>query len=93
MTMRDSMAICDRCGGPAGRGGVAEALVVSDLNAENGMVLNLHFCRTRTIDGETTKGCDKSVLTPRNLEAFLENFDKYVQPEIVQNTGPVGDPQ
>lgn len=46
MTLQaNGQAICNDCGGPAGNGGVADALVVSDLDFGTGNIVTLHFCR------------------------------------------------
>lgn len=62
MTMKpDGNGECDRCGADIGNAGVDRAVVVGDLDPDMpGHVRNLHFCREN--------GCDKKVLSARNLE-------------------------
>jgi hypothetical protein len=36
---------CDRCGTDVGAGGLDTCIIVSDLSAETGVVVNMHFCR------------------------------------------------
>ncbi len=83
-TQPDGSIACDRCGTDVGNGGVFAALVVSDLDAEAGLVRNLHFCRDR--DG--AKGCDKKILSPANLAHFLTSHDRYTQPSLVTPAEP-----
>lgn len=77
---------CDRCGGDCGNGGVFDSLVVSDMDAASGRVVNLHFCRTR-YDQETgakITGCDSVLLKKADLAYYLEEngtTDLYVRPE------------
>lgn len=60
----DGTGTCDRCGADIGNAGVDKAVVVGDLDPDNeGMVRNLHFCREN--------GCAKRVLSPRNLDHYL----------------------
>jgi hypothetical protein len=67
---------CDRCDDDLGNGGVAIALVVSDLDPDRpGMIRNLHFCRTRVeVDDKgnrtTRRGCADVVLSDDNLAAY-----------------------
>lgn len=79
----DGTYVCDRCGGDCGNGGVHDALVISDMKTDDGLqVINLHFCRAQTdADGKRVAGCDSSILTPRNMEHFLEAQPKYTRPE------------
>lgn len=65
MTYNGSRHNCDRCGTGVENGAVTECVVVSDLDPDNpGMVRNLHFCREN--------GCDKKVLSARNLQHYTE---------------------
>jgi hypothetical protein len=70
MTMLPSgKAVCDRDGTDVGNGGIDLCVIVSDVDPDNrGMVLNLHFCREN--------GCDKKVLSARNLEHFRTKIKK-----------------
>lgn len=56
---------CDRCGGPAGNGGVIDCAVISDARFGVGNTIepyNLHLCRANR--------CVDTVLAPANLPAF-----------------------
>lgn len=56
---------CDRCGTDVGNAAIDKCVIVSDLDPDNpGLVRNLHFCREN--------GCDKKVLSKRNLKYRLE---------------------
>lgn len=56
---------CDRCGFDVENAGIDKCIIVSDLEpSDAGMVRNLHFCRQN--------GCDKRVLSKRNLKYLLE---------------------
>ncbi len=70
MTMNsDDTAFCDRCGVDIGNAGVNVAVVVGDLDPDRvGHVRNLHFCREN--------GCDKKVLSARNLEHLRKVKEK-----------------
>lgn len=67
---------CDRCDTDLGNGGVAVAVVVSDLDPDQpGMIRNLHFCRTRGETDDqgqqtTRRGCSESLLSDDNLAAY-----------------------
>lgn len=80
----DGRFVCDKCGGDCGNGGVAQALVVSDLDVSVPRVVNLHFCRERIDDnGKKTSGCDKTVLSAANLAHYLKSRDKYARPSRI----------
>lgn len=56
---------CDRCGGPAGNGGVIDCAIVVDAVFGNDQSIeprNLHLCRINH--------CATIVLAPANLPAF-----------------------
>lgn len=62
MSLRsDGTYRCDRCGTKLENGGVHEAAILSDLDAE-GRVIVLHFCRVN--------GCDRKVASKRNLADY-----------------------
>jgi hypothetical protein len=89
--LADGSFVCDRCGADCGNGGVFDALVISDISADDTMVLNLHFCRkTWQEDGTLRKGCDGVILSAANLKSFLETQPKYKRPE--RGTPPAPDP-
>lgn len=69
MTVRDNgSGECDRCGADIGNAGVNVAVVVGDLDPDRpGHVRNLHFCREN--------GCDKKVLSARNLEHYKKRME------------------
>lgn len=70
----DGTVTCDRDGVDVGNGGVAFALVVSDLDPDNiGHTRTFHFCRDRDEDGKAVKGCASKVLSARNLEKYLND--------------------
>lgn len=74
--MVDGRHVCDRCGTDVGNGGVAQAVVVSDLDPNRpGMIRNLHYCRDRVEeapDGARTsvQGCGRELLSPEMLAAY-----------------------
>lgn len=64
----DSSHVCDRCGADVGNAAIDKCVIVSDLDPElPGRVRNLHFCRKN--------GCDRKVLSKRNLRYLLEGDD------------------
>lgn len=71
--LSDGSHVCDKCGADCGNGGVIDCVVVSDLDAENNTVRNLHFCRDREQDGKTIEGCAEQVLSPANLKHYEES--------------------
>jgi hypothetical protein len=79
VTMNQNGSVtCDRDGWDVGNGSVTNALVVSDLDPDRpGHVRTLHFCRdVRDEDGNVTHpGCDKKVLSARNMAHFKETHD------------------
>lgn len=62
-TLPDDTSHCDRCGTDVTPGGLDKAVVVSDVG-EDGLVVNLHFCRE--------KKCDRRVLSRANVKYRLE---------------------
>lgn len=62
---------CDRCGADVDNGGVANCVIVSDLDPDRpGMVRNLEYCRDRPgpdVDGGIIKGCSRKLLSPSML--------------------------
>lgn len=77
MRLADGRHVCDCCGTDVGGGGVAQCVVVSDLDREErGRVLNRHFCRDRTEgDGEDTqeiKGCEHKLLNPATIRYYTQ---------------------
>ena len=74
---------CDSCGASCGNGGVGQCLVVSDLDLDEGRVVNLHFCRDH-LDGEKkVKGCATKLLAPKNLAHYLKDREMYRQPNLI----------
>lgn len=63
---------CDGCGADLQGGGVVNALIVSDIDEESGLVVNYEFCRTREEDGKKVKGCRDKLIRPQYLASFLE---------------------
>lgn len=89
-TSADGVTTCDRCGADCGNGGVTEAVVISDLDATDGMVRNLHLCRgTQTVQisetgqrevVEESVGCDVTVLDASTLAHYLSQHAAYERP-------------
>lgn len=74
----DGSYVCDRDGRDVGNGGVLSALIVSNYDPETGTVVNHHFCRDeKDEDGKIIHhGCDKKVLSARNLEHYRNQKEK-----------------
>lgn len=69
---------CDKCGWDCKNGAITECVIVSDIDAETGLVINMHFCRdVKDEDGKIThKGCAKKILSKSNTEHYLETHKK-----------------
>lgn len=71
----DGLHYCDRCGFDLGNGGVANCVVVSDLDPDRpGMVRIFEFCRDhRDENGEDVRGCNHELLSPSMLKHYTES--------------------
>lgn len=70
MTTPEGLYTCARCGADCGNGSVMECVIVSDLDAEHGIVVNMRFCRARWEGGVVVKGCDSVVFGPAAIKAL-----------------------
>lgn len=73
----DGSVTCDKKGEVLTNGGVAESLVISDLDPDRpGHTRTFHFCRDREEDGKQVQGCANAILSARNLAHFNERKDQ-----------------
>lgn len=81
MSQHGEKYVCDRDGVDVGNGGILEAVVVSDINEETGMVVNLHFCRDqKDEEGKIIrKGCSRKILSPSNIQHYRESNEQPAQ--------------
>jgi hypothetical protein len=64
---------CDCCGVDLLGGGVAQCVVVSDLDPDRrGAIRNLEFCRDRTESGEEIRGCEHKLLNPATIRHYTD---------------------
>jgi hypothetical protein len=65
----DGTCICDRDGWDVKNGAITECVIVSDIDEETGLIVNMHFCRdVKDEDGKVThKGCANKVLSKSNI--------------------------
>lgn len=90
----DGTHTCDRCGGDCGNGGVFDALVVADLDADTGLVINFHFCRDRYDDnGKVIRGCDTKVLNKGTQKHWLEQEANSPYQQPIKGEPPSPEPE
>lgn len=80
MTTPDVIYRCARCGADCGNGSVYDCVIVSDLDVENGVVVNMRFCRARYEGEEIVKGCDSAVFGPAALKHLRGDNDVHKRP-------------
>lgn len=64
--------LCDRCGLDVGVGGLDTCIVVSDVDATTGVVVNMRFCRenhcaTKVLSKDNVRYREDTVRAPRTL--------------------------
>jgi hypothetical protein len=85
------MAECAGCGYDVN--GIRQALIVSDFDAEQGIVVNYVFCRDREdTEGKTVKGCAGKVIRPAVLEHHLSVNSTATGKPAAEPTEPMSPP-